>query len=324
MANISDKIPTKDIVARLRGQEQRIAQLAVDPELEQSARSELIQRLRDRVQNPNIDLSPIFQWADSELGTKLAEGSQQPSPEEDLMTIVALEEQEKDRMAKLAMQQASIMGKAIQREETSKERRRTKDEALFSRFMQQMAITGRGTTYARNLKEGIDQSDIALNRIRDIKSGKLVGDYQTAVDISNAVSRLIAGGQPAITLVDATLYKSLGGDSAKIQQWITGNPEEYINSTQLSQIEEQLNNIKDTKSLQYQNWKDELQGSIGFVLDRNEDLKSEFETLHPRIKSEPKRSVPKSIKVVSPEGIEGTIPAEDLEQALAEGFKEIK
>jgi len=185
--------------------------------------------------------------------------------------------------------QQKVQDKKATKKESENFRRRSKDESMFVKAMAQLETTGRGTTFSRKVREELMSAKLVQNRLDAIEDGTLTADKQTATEISNAVSRLIAGGQPAIQLVDATLYHSLGGEANDWAQWISGNPQEYMNTLQRKEIRSQINNIEKTKRDEYNDWRVGIKGSVNFILNRNKDLNEEFNAFHPDLAEVNKR-----------------------------------
>ena len=187
-------------------------------------------------------------------------------------------------LAKAFAAQASALDRKMLRADSRETRSKFRDEAAFVRFMQQASVTGRGTKRMRDLREQAETAELLEARIKALREGALIGDFETAVEISNGVSRLISGGVPAQGLVHDTLYKSFPGDKDRIAQYVSGHPMEYISSVQLDQIEGQLANISENKKRQYRRLKTELKGSVDFILKRRPYLNKEFEAWHPDLK----------------------------------------
>jgi len=121
-------------------------------------------------------------------------------------------------------------------------RQRQKDEAAFSKIWDQADARGKGTKYLRGIRE---RTDLARNGLRILDNTVAAGGdirmtEQLSFELAMAIGKMMSGGQPAITMVEHMVPKSVGGTTASIQQYIKGNPEKFLSKEFQNQFKHTL------------------------------------------------------------------------------------
>ncbi len=235
---------------------------------------------------PQLDLSPLLAYADSETGSNLMKGYKRAeTPQQRMQMIQAIQNgitQEKRGISQdhIALIKAKLAKQKESFQNTDKRmyRQRQKDEAAFSKIWDQADARGKGTKYLRGIRE---RTDLARNGLRILDNTVAAGGdirmtEQLSFELAMAIGKMMSGGQPAITMVEHMVPKSVGGTTASIQQYIKGNPEKFLSKEFQNQFKHTLDAEEKFWGEQIKKERDSLAKKASFIFERNPDMQDLF------------------------------------------------